>query len=221
MIKLREMKAGCWLLVALLVTACGGGGDGDSATAAPQNPGPGGTNAPPTIQGAPQSSVVAGQSYSFRPAANDPDGDALTFSVTNLPRWATFNTSNGTLSGTPASADVGTYSGITVSVSDGKANASLAAFAISVTDTANGMATVSWTPPTQNTDGSTLTNLAGYRILYGRSANDLSQTVSLTNPSLSTYIVENLSAGVWYFAVAAVNSRGDVSAPSGVASKTI
>lgn len=76
-------------------------------------------------------------------------------------------------------------------------------------------------PPTQNTDGSTLTNLAGFQVLYGQSADNLDHTVMLTNAGLSSYMVENLSSGTWYFTVVAVNSSGVSSPLSNVASKTI
>jgi hypothetical protein len=219
---LQVTKAGCLIAIALLVAACGGGDD-NSATSAPQNPGPGpgSGNAPPTIQGQPGTSIVAGQAYSFRPTANDPNGDSLTFTASNLPDWVSINQSTGALSGTPTSTDVGTYSGITITVSDGSATASLTAFAITVTDISTGSATLSWTPPTQNSDGSTLTNLAGYRITYGRSANVLDRSISLTNPSLNSYVVENLSSGTWFFAVTSLNSEGTASSSSNVASKTI
>lgn len=164
---------------------------------------------------------MAGQAYTFQPSASDPNGDALTFSVTNLPAWATFNASTGRLTGTPSAADVATYSGIQISVSDGQASASLNSFAITVADVVIGSATLSWTPPTENSDGSSLTNLAGYRVHYGRSPTQLSQTIEITNSSLSTYVVENLSAGTWYFAVVTVNSGGTTSVLSNVAAKTI
>jgi hypothetical protein len=45
--------------------------------------------------------------------------------------------------------------------------------------------------------------------------------VILDNASLSTYVVERLSVGTWYFAVVAVNSRGTTSTFSSLASKTI
>ena len=183
--------------------------------------GPGGGNAPPTIQGQPSANVMAGQAYTFQPSASDPNGDTLTFSVTNLPAWATFNASTGRLTGTPSATDVATYSGISISVSDGQASASLNAFAITVADTVIGSATLSWTPPTENSDGSSLTNLAGYRVQYGRSPTQLSQSIEITNSSLSTYVVENLSAGTWYFAVVTVNSGGTTSVQSNVAAKTI
>ena len=87
--------------------------------------------------------------------------------------------------------------------------------------TETGTALLSWMPPTQNVDGSTLTNLAGYEVLYGRSPDDLSQKVTLSNPGLSSYVVENLSSGTWYFTVVALNSDGVSSPLSNLASKTI
>jgi predicted phage tail protein len=86
---------------------------------------------------------------------------------------------------------------------------------------ADGRATLSWEPPTENTDGTALTDLASYRILYGRSANNLSKTVQVSNPSVTSYVVENLPSGKWYFAVVAVNNSGMSSTPSNVAAKTI
>lgn len=216
------MKLVCLLLIAMLATACGGGGGGGkSAASASQTGASGSGNGAPTIQGQPGRSVLAGQAYSFQPSANDPDGDRLTFTATNLPSWASMNATTGRIIGTPTSADIATYSGITMRVSDGSASASLGPFSISVTDIGTGTATISWLPPTQNVDGSALTNLTGFQVLYGREPDDLAQSVTLTNPSLSTYVVENLSSGTWYFAVVAVNTVGTGSALSDVASKTI
>jgi large repetitive protein len=60
-------------------------------------------NRRPVISGAPLTSVIAGQSYSFQPYARDADGHTLRFSVQNKPGWATFSSSSGRLAGTPAS----------------------------------------------------------------------------------------------------------------------
>ncbi len=181
----------------------------------------GATNRAPTISGTPLKSVNAGVAYLFNPTAADADGDALTFSIANKPSWATFNTSTGQLSGTPAAANVGTFSGIVISVSDGKTSTALAAFALSVTQVSTGSATLSWTAPTQNTDGSQLTNLGSYRIYYGTSASALTQTVDISNASISTYVVSNLSPATWYFAVKARTVAGVESELSNVASKII
>ena len=214
------------LLVAALVVfaaGCGGGGDDSPAASEAQATPPpaGGSNSAPTIKGAPGTTVLAGQAYVFQPAAADADGDKLTFTAANLPAWAALNADTGRISGTPSAADVGAYAGIKVTVSDGKASASSATFTLNVTAVGTGSASVSWMPPTSNSDGSVLTNLAGYRIVYGHSAVDLSLSIDVDNPGMSTYVVENLSAGAWYFAVIAVNSGGVSSEPSNVASKTI
>ena len=173
------------------------------------------------ISGTPPKAVNAGSAYTFQPTATDANGDTLTFAVANRPSWAAFNTSTGKLSGTPGAANVGNYAGIVISATDGKATASLPAFTIAVTQISNGAATLSWVPPTQNTDGSVLMNLSGYRIHYGTSASALNQTVTLSNPGITTYVIENLAPATYYFAVTAFTSAGAESALSATASKTI
>ena len=182
-------------------------------------PGPG--NQAPTISGTPASAATVGQAYSFTPTASDPDGQALTFSIANRPAWATFNTATGRLSGTPTAADVGPYSGIVITVSDGAATASLPGFTLTVQQLQTGSATIRWTPPTTNSDNSPLTNLAGYRIYYGTSSGNLTQVLNLPNPGITSGVVDNLSAGTWYFAVTSYNSSNVESARSNVTSKTI
>ena len=91
------------------------------------------SNTPPTISGGPRAIITEGSSYSFRPVANDADGDTLVFSIQNKPRWAGFNTRNGRLSGVPGARDAGsTFSGIAISVSDGTASVNLPVFSITV-----------------------------------------------------------------------------------------
>jgi hypothetical protein len=216
------------ILIALCAAALSGCGGGDeSSTPAtgtaqpPAPPAPGSTNHAPTISGTPTASVNASAPYNFTPTAADADGDTLAFTIQNKPAWAAFNTTTGRLSGTPAAADVGTYSNISIAVSDGKTSTALTAFAIAVTTVANGRATLSWVAPTENTDGSTLSNLSGYRIRYGTSASALTQTIVIDNASVTTYVVENLSPTTWYFAVTAVNSQGAESSNSNVANKQI
>lgn len=82
-------------------------------------------------------------------------------------------------------------------------------------------ADVSWAPPTTNTNGSALTNLAGYRIYYGTSPDTLNQTVDVPNAGATDYVVQGLALGTWYFAVAAYTNAGLQSGLSSVASKTI
>ncbi len=171
-----------------------------------------------TISGNPPTSDVAGQAYSFVPTTANPGGGKLGFSITGMPAWARFSTVTGALTGTPNSVQVGVSSNVRISVSNGSASASLAAFSITVT---TGSASLSWTAPTQNTDGKPLTNLAGYTIYYGTNPSDLTQTIQLTNPSATSYEVSNLTAGTYYFAVAAYTTMGTQSARSSDASKAI
>ena len=99
--------------------------------------------------------------------------------------------------------------------------ARLGPFSINVVALSTGVATISWTPPNSNTDGSALTDLTGYVVLYGRSADNLSQSIEIDNASMSTYVVESLATGTWYFAVVSVNAEGIRSALSNVTSKTV
>jgi hypothetical protein len=181
----------------------------------------GGGNTPPTISGNPLTSVVAGVAYSFRPTANDADGNGLTFAVSGLPGWAAFSTANGRISGTPSVANVGASGNIAITVSDGLAATTLAPFSITVLGVATGSATLAWTPPTQNSDGSPLIDLAGYKVSWGSSEDDYSNSVSLDNPGLTSYVVEQLTPGTWYFAMKAVNAKGVESGDSNVASKAV
>jgi hypothetical protein len=178
-------------------------------------------NRAPTITGTPAPSAMQGVQYTFLPGANDPDGDVLTFSITNKPSWATFTASTGQLQGTPGPANVGTTTGIVISVSDGEDSAALAAFDLTVQAIATGSATLSWTPPTQNDDGSPLTNLAGYRVYWGTSQNNLPNSTTINTAGVTSHMVENLLPGTYFFATTAFNTSGMESARSNIATKTI
>jgi hypothetical protein len=180
---------------------------------------------PPTITGTPSTQAQAGTVYSFTPTAKDPAGKAMSFSIQNKPSWATFSIATGTLSGTPSSSNVGVYAGIVITVSNGSLSAALPAFTITVAAGSStptvGSASIKWSAPTQNTDGSTLMDLAGYVISYGTSATMLSQTVSINNPATTSYTIQNLGTGTWYFAVSSQTASGAQSSLSAVVSKTI
>ena len=109
-------------------------------------------NRAPVISGTPATTVVTGQAYSFRPTAQDADGDTLTYSIQGKPAWASFDGVTGRLSGTPDATEVGTYSGIAIAVSDGTASATLPVFTITVT-AANRAPVISGTPVTTAVTG--------------------------------------------------------------------
>ena len=178
-------------------------------------------NTAPTISGHAAASVNVGMPYSFTPKSADANHDTLSFSIKNLPVWAKFNTATGGLSGTPTAGDVGTYANIQISVNDGKADAVLPAFTIAVNQMSAGNAALDWTAPTENTDGSVLSNLAGYEVHYGTNPQQLTQVEKLANPGLTSYVVDNLSAGTWYFSVSSYSANGTESSSSGVVSTQI
>ena len=165
-------------------------------------------NSPPSLSGTPTGTVLENSFYDFVPNASDPDGDSLTFTITNKPGWADFDPTTGALYGTPTAAHVGQYSSIKIAVSDGRATTELPAFAIDVTSTGLAAVTLNWQAPTENTDGTALTDLAGYRIYYGVDPSDLGNVIDVSNPGMTTYVVEGLTPDIWYFASTALNSRG-------------
>ena len=179
--------------------------------------------APPVISGTPPTRVTAGSGYAFQPTASDPAGKLLSFSVQNKPAWASFSIASGQLDGTPSSVQTGTYANIVISTSDGTAASALPAFSITVLSppVTSGSAVLALTPPTQNSDGSALTNLAGMRVYYGTSASSLSQVLDLPGAAATTYTLGNLASGTWYFAATAYTSGGQESSPSVTASKSI
>ena len=258
----------------------------------------------------------SGQGVLVHADRRDPDSDTLGFTIQNRPAWASFDTATGRLSGTPTAANVGTFSNIVISVSDGKATASLAAFTITVesagqrsaddlrhasrrastpaprtassrpaTDPDGDTLTYSvqnlptWAsvqyqhgsavrnadrsaggqrtrtsssrerwhgerivagvhdhrragrrmaaprcrglPPTQNTDGTSLTNLAGLPHHLRHIGERAQSDVEIANPGIATYVVSGLSSGTWYFAVKAYTTAAARARLSNVASKTI
>jgi len=82
-------------------------------------------------------------------------------------------------------------------------------------------ATLSWVSPTQNEDGSPLTDLAGYKIYYGTSAGDHANEITINNPGITTYVVNNLSTNTWYFVSTSFNASGVESVFSNAVSRTI
>jgi hypothetical protein len=177
-----------------------------STDPAPVDPGDS-ASAPPTISGSPNQSAIIDSLYSFQPMTSDPDGDALSFSVVNKPRWATFDTTTGRLEGEPTSADIGTSDPIEVSVLDGSNVAALNPFAISVDAMGTVSLTLSWAAPTQNEDGSPLTDLAGYRVYYGTSSGSYSEVVEINSPGMNRYVIDNVAPGTYFVVMTSFNSK--------------
>jgi hypothetical protein len=222
---LRLIRAVCALALVLFgLTACGGG-DAVSVNPATATVNDVGHTTTPTatISGTPMTGITVGTNYSFTPTASDSDGGKLAFSIQNPPSWASFDTTTGRLSGSPKITDTGTTLNIVITAADGTAKASLAAFSITVTATpvTPGTATVSWVAPTENVNGTALTDLAGYNVYYGTNSASLNEKAAVSNAGSTAYTVNGLTSGTWYFAVTSYTSGGVESARSPLSSKTI
>jgi hypothetical protein len=73
----------------------------------------------------------------------------------------------------------------------------------------------------ENTDGSALTDLAGFKIYFGRNAGRYDQQIQIDNPSVSVYVVEELDPTTYYFTATAFNSAGVESPFAGEIVETI
>ncbi len=118
----------------LTLAACGGGGSGGGGSTGGGGGGstPVAANNAPTISGSPATSINVGDNYSFTPTASDADGDTLSFTLDNAPIWLSINAASGEVSGNPFQGDIGSAEDIQITVSDGKASASLSPFDITV-----------------------------------------------------------------------------------------
>ena len=64
-------------------------------------------------------------------------------------------------------------------------------------------------------------NLAGYFIYYGRSPSNLNATIKIPDPYVTTYTVDKLGPGTYYFCIVAFTATGIRSSASLTVSKTI
>jgi hypothetical protein len=211
-----------------ILAGCGGGGGGGGSqgvtappVAGPPTPGQG-NNTPPEITGTPTVSAVAGQAYTFQPQALDADGDKVTFTIKSKPGWASFDEGTGRLWGTPQKTDVGVHEAIEIAATDGRGTSSLPPFALIVAATQNAsLLTIGWDAPTQNEDGTPLTDLTAYRVYYGSASQHYAGTLQIDDPRTVQYVVNNLPTGTYYFAITALNTAGDESVYSTEVNATV
>ena len=217
------------LLTGLILAfhGCSGGADKPESPR-PQSQAQNPTTVPPTSNQAPTISAPrdeyarVGETFVYQPSARDPDGDALSYSAENLPTWASMDPVDGRITGTPGPDDVGVYELITIRVADAGRSATTAPFSITVIEeAAAGVASLRWELPPSKVDGSPLDDLAGYRIVYGRSSEDLDRSVFIDDPATTTYEFTGLTSGIWYFAVIAINANGLEGPPTNITMKSI
>ena len=179
-------------LATMALAACGGGSSGSSSTAA-------------ASADTDMTSALVAPNVGMIDRSQGSDSSESAASVATVSS-NTAATTPATAATTPASpgASVGTVTKVTTPIK-----------------TVNGVATLDWMPPTENNDGSALTNLAGYTVYYGTDRNDLSQSVKVSNPGLASYTVTGLTSGTWYFAVTSYSADGVESTRTTTVSTTI
>jgi len=180
-------------IATLTLAACGGGSSGSSSSTAA-------TSAANTDT----STALVTPNVGMIDRSQGMDGSESAASVASNTTSAS-NTETTAAVSTPGSgSSVGTVAKVTPPI-----------------QTVNGVATLDWMPPTENNDGSALTNLAGYTVYYGTNRNDLSQSVKVSNPGLASYTVTGLTSGTWYFAVTSYSADGVESTRTATVSTTI
>jgi len=155
----------------------------------------------------PLAACGGGSDGSSSAAATSADTDTAPALVS--PSVGVIDRSSG-VDSTPSTASVAsnTTSTATTAPASGTNTSSTVAKTTTPVTTVNGVATLDWLPPTENSDGSALTNLGGYTVYYGTSPDHLAQSVKVTNPGLTAYAVTGLSSGTWYFAVTSYSADG-------------
>ena len=219
-------------IIALLCAACSKDDTADTAAAPSGTAGAPPTSPTPTtatisatlsLAGTPPATATVGDMYSYQPTVTT-NSSNLSFTSTGLPSWLTLNSSSGVLTGTPSTSDEGTTGHITITADAGSASATSTPFTIRVqapVPGASGSVKLSWLAPTENTDGSPATELAGYRIYYGTNPNDMTESINVVGATSTSYVVDGLATGTYYFTVMAYNSAGFNSGLSNTADQTI
>jgi len=68
---------------------------------------------------------------------------------------------------------------------------------------------LSWEAPATNSDGSSIGDLSGYKIYYGTSSGNYTQSIDVGNSTTAS--ISSLSSGSWCFAVTAYDASGNES----------
>ncbi len=161
-------------------------------------------------------SIANGTTKQF--SATGTYSDDTTQNLTTVVTWSSSYTSVATISNATGSNGLATAVGAGTTTITAVSGGVSASTTLTVTAT-TGSATLSWNAPTTNTDGTTLTDLAGYKVYYGTSSGNYSTVINVGN--VTTYAISNLAPGTYYFAVTAYDSTGAESSYSNQGSKTI
>jgi hypothetical protein len=187
-----------------------------------------GNNSAPLINSSPGYTVLAGNAYHYLAAANDADGDALTYSLSSKPATMTIDDVTGSINWVPQQVDLGSHI-ITVRVDDTQGAYALQTFNLLVTNN----------HPPVFTSTPIVTANSNQLYQYQVAANDPESTVTslqllqppegvaMDNQGLITWVPTDQQVGTQALAVVAVDADGitsqqifTVSVETGIAPNT-
>jgi hypothetical protein len=150
----------------------------------------------------------------------------VTVTLTGAPTYTTTFTSSSTFSRViivkfRADAPATLRVNYTQTAGGGSINMQAAALSQAATVQPTSSATLTWQPPTLNTDGSALTDLTGFKVYWGSTQGTYTRSQQISNVAARSYTATGLATGTWYFVVSALNSQGVESPYSNVWSKTV
>lgn len=195
------------LALALSITACSSG-SGGGAPPADGSPSPQSAGGPTVVITSPDAAEI-----DTTDDAMDLGGTASSDAGVSSVAWETDKGQSGAASGTETWSveqvplELGANT-ITVTATDAAGATHSDSILINRESDGTGSATLSWEAPTERTDGTALTDLAGYRIHYGRMTGVYDYQIDINTPGIATYVVENLVPGDWFFAVTAYDTSG-------------
>jgi len=173
---------------------------------------------PPYLAGTPYLYALAGDTYDFAPIVVNPPLTPMNFTAVNLPPWASIDPATGELSGAPSPAQVGHYDNIAIvgtfaDPAGTQSTATIGPFSVTVVPTSDGnrSITINWQPPTLNTNGTPLTDLAGYKIYMQLAGLGAPHTVIVSDPTASSFTVQGLLPGMYNIAMTAFNAANQES----------
>ena len=207
------------VFISLLLGGCSGTSAKSSDVATADDGAGSGSTTPPSGGTPPPSGGTDAPSISFSasPLTVDEGGaSTLTWSVSNADGCTASGGWSGNL-GSSGSVSTGSLSvGTTFSLScTGPGGSALEMISIAV----RGPVQLSWAPPTENVDGTPLTDLSAYRIYYGDTSRTYAQVVEVGNPAATSHTL-TLASGDYYVAMTAVDVDGNESAYSNEVVKT-
>ena len=141
-------------------------------------------NAPPTITSTPP--VMVNRTYAYAVRATDPDGDALTFSLTNAPDGMTIDPDSGQIRWTASPTQIGTFTP-SVTVSDGNGGSDSQPIPLTVTAETFTMMTVAFLEGVNLHDGATEQDHTVLSLGVGANLSGITDIVLPNLPNLFTF----------------------------------